>query len=517
MTTLIILLLVAAALLAAVYLHDTRQTQHAILRNFPIVGHFRYFSESFGEYMRQYQYLPDWVERPFNRLERAWIYRTAKGISNLVSFGSEASPSFAFRPAAFPILDEEKIDWPARRIGIATGPGACREPYDAPSFFNISGMSYGALSHAAVSALSRGAKMAGVWLATGEGGLAKYHLDGGCDVIMQIGTAKYGVRDEHGNLSDSRLRDIAAHPQVRMFEVKLAQGAKPGKGGILPGEKVTAEIAAIRGIPEGRPSISPNRHTDIANIQQLGTFIARVRDVTGKPVGVKFVGGDTDFLDAWFAHCAATPEHCPDYVQIDGGEGGTGAAPAPLADYVGLPITQALPLVVEARARHGLQQRIRIIASGKLITPDKVAWALCIGADFVSSARGFMFALGCIQAQACHTGHCPTGVTTQDPVRQRALFVPDKAQRVANFHQNTLKALKELVEAAGLCHPQEITAQHIVHRMDKHEVRLLANLLPFVEPGAVLRGEVPHNTFRIYWPLASAHSFAPQGPIERTH
>ena len=461
MTTLIVLLLIALALLAAVYLHDTRQTQHAILRNFPVLGHFRYFSESFGEYMRQYQYLPDWVERPFNRLERAWIYRTSKGISNLVSFGSEASPSFAFRPAAFPILDEERVEWPGLRIGIAAGPGACREPYDAPSFFNISGMSYGALSHAAVSALSRGAKMAGIWMATGEGGLAKYHLEGGCDVVMQIGTAKYGVRDEHGNLSESRLREIAAHPQVRMFEVKLAQGAKPGKGGILPGEKVTAEIAAIRGIPIGKPSISPNRHTDIANIQQLGAFIARVRGVTGKPVGVKFVGGDNDFLDTWFAHCAATPEHCPDYMQIDGGEGGTGAAPAPLADYVGLPITQALPLVVEARARHGLQQRIRIIASGKLITPDKVAWALCMGADFVSSARGFMFALGCIQAMKCGSGKCPTGVTAADPKLIQGLDPADKSVRVANYARRVRDEVEIIAHSCGLPNAANFAPRHV--------------------------------------------------------
>lgn len=222
MTILLVLLLVAVAPIAAVYVYDTRQTSHTILRNYPVIGHFRYFSESFGEYMRQYQYLPDWVERPFNRLERAWIYRTAKGISNLVSFGSETSPAFAFRPAAFGVLEEETTEWTPRRIGIAEGPGSCIEPYDPPSFFNISGMSYGALSHAAVTALSRGAKMGGVWLATGEGGLAPYHLEGGADVVMQIGTAKYGVRDEHGALSESRMREIAAHPQVRMFEVKLA-------------------------------------------------------------------------------------------------------------------------------------------------------------------------------------------------------------------------------------------------------------------------------------------------------
>ena len=404
-----------AALVVAVYVHDTRQTNHTILRNFPVIGHFRYFAETWGEYMRQYQYLPDWAERPFNRLERSWVYRSAKGVSNLVSFGSENVPSFVFRNAAFPMLEEEKKSYPGKLIGIATGPGASRAPYSASSFFNISGMSYGALSHAAVTALSKGAKLAGIWMSTGEGGLSDFHLAGGGDIVMQIGTAKYGVRDAAGALSDDRLREIAAYPQVKMFEVKLSQGAKPGKGGILPGHKVTAEIAKIRGIPQGQDSISPNRHRDIGNIAELGAFIDRVRSITGKPVGVKFVVGDPRFVDDWFYDCAEHPEHCPDYVQVDGGEGGTGAAPAPLADYVGLPITQALPYVAALREEHGLKERIRIIASGKLVTPDKVAWALCMGADFVSSARGFMFSLGCIQAMKCGTGQCPTGVTAVDP------------------------------------------------------------------------------------------------------
>ena len=461
MTIALVLLLLIVALVLAVWLHDTRQTQHTILRNFPVLGHLRYFSESFGEYMRQYQYLPDWVERPFNRLERAWIYRTAKGVSNLVSFGSSTAPSFAFLPAAFPVLDEEHTEWQPRRIGVSEGPGACREPYDPPSFFNISGMSYGALSHAAVSALSRGAKMAGVWMATGEGGLAKYHLEGGCDLVMQIGSAKYGVRDEHGQLSEARLHEIAAHPQMRMFEVKLAQGAKPGKGGILPAAKVTAEIAAIRGIPVGRASISPNRHTDIANIAELGAFVARVRRVTGKPVGVKFVVGEPGFLDEWFADCAANPAHCPDYVQVDGGEGGTGAAPAPLADYVGLPITQALPLVVAARARHGLAGRIRIVAAGKLVTPDKVAWAMCMGADYVSSARGFMFALGCIQAMKCGSGNCPTGVTAADPRLIRGLDPTDKAVRVMHYARQVREEVAIIAHSCGAADAGELRTEHV--------------------------------------------------------
>jgi glutamate synthase domain-containing protein 2 len=389
------------------------------------------------------------------------VYRSAKGVSNLRSFGSENVPSFVFHNAPFPVLDEEKRPYPGKWIGITEGPGACRTPYHATSFFNISGMSYGALSHAAVRALSRGAKIAGIWMATGEGGLAPYHLEGGCDVIMQMGTAKYGVRDAQGNLSEERLRQIAAHEQVRMFEVKLAQGAKPGKGGILPGVKVTKEIAEIRGIPEGRDSISPNRHHDIGNVRELGLFVARVRGVTGKPVGVKFVAGDTSFLDDWFSDCVSHPEGCPDYIQIDGGEGGTGAAPAALIDYVGLPITLALPQVAAARLRHGLQNRIRIIASAKLVTPDKVAWALCMGADFVSSARGFMFALGCIQAMKCGSGHCPTGVTAADPRLIAGLDPTDKAARVARYAQQVREEVEIIAHACGLTDPTGFQPRHV--------------------------------------------------------
>jgi glutamate synthase domain-containing protein 2 len=447
-------LIVAVALLglAGLYVHDRRQTRHTILRNYPIIGYFRYFAETLGEYMRQYQYLPDWSERPFNRLDRAWVYRSAKGVSNLRSFGSENVPAFVFRNAAFPVLDEEKRAYPGKQIGT---------PYFATSFFNISGMSYGALSHAAVSALSRGAKQAGIWMATGEGGLAPYHLEGGCDIIMQMGTAKYGVRDADGNLSEDRLREIAAHQQVRMFEVKLAQGAKPGKGGILPAAKVTKEIAAIRGIPQGQDSISPNRHRDIGNVRELGEFIARVRGITGKPVGVKFVAGDPDFLDDWFSECVSHPEGCPDYVQIDGGEGGTGAAPSALIDYVGMPITLALPEVAHARMRHGLRDRIRIIASAKLISPDKVAWAMCMGADFVSSARGFMFSLGCVQAMKCGSGSCPTGVTASEPRLIAGLDPMDKAARVARYARQVMEEVEVIAHSCGLTDPTGFEPRHV--------------------------------------------------------
>ena len=460
MPTLLIAVIVLLGF-GALYIHNRRQTAHTILRNYPIVGYFRYFAETLGEYMRQYQYLPDWAERPFNRLERSWVYRSAKGVSNLRSFGSENVPPFVFRNAAFPVQEEEKRAWSGKQIGIADGPGASRHPYMAKSFFNISGMSYGALSHAAVSALSRGAKTAGIWMATGEGGLSPYHLEGGCDVVMQLGTAKYGARDAHGNLSEARLRELAAHENVRMFEVKLAQGAKPGKGGILPGVKVTAEIAAIRGIPMGQDSISPNRHTDIGNVRELGAFVDRLRTLTGKPVGVKFVAGDPTFLDDWFTDCAAHPEGCPDYIQVDGGEGGSGAAPAPLMDYVGMPITLALLEVTRARERHGLRDRIRIVASGKLITPDKVAWALSIGADFVSSARGFMFSLGCIQAMKCASGNCPTGVTSSVPRLIQGLDPTDKAARVASYAARIREDVEVIAHSCGLTDPGGFLPKHV--------------------------------------------------------
>ncbi len=288
-------------------------------------------------------------------------------------------------------------------------------PYMAPSIFNISGMSYGAISRPAVEALSRGAAKAGVWLNTGEGGLSPYHTVGGCDLVFQIGTAKYGVRDEDGNLDDDKLREVAKNPHVKMFELKLAQGAKPGKGGILPGAKVNAEIAGIRGIKQGKDSISPNRHLDINDYAELLDMIHHIREVSGKPVGFKTVIGSSDAWAEFFELIVKRgPDSAPDFIVIDGGEGGTGAAPMPLIDLVGMPIRDALPRIVDLRDEHGLKDRIRIIASGKMVNPGDVAWAICAGADFVTCARGFMFALGCIQALKCNKNTCPTGITTHD-------------------------------------------------------------------------------------------------------
>jgi glutamate synthase domain-containing protein 2 len=327
---------------------------------------------------------------------------------------------------------------------------------------NISGMSYGAISRPAVLALSRGAQLAGCWMNTGEGGLSPHHLEGGADIVFQIGTAKYGVRDPDGALSDARLAEIASHPQVKMIEIKLSQGAKPGKGGILPGGKVTAEIAAIRGIKEGRDSLSPNRHTDIGNIGELLAMIERVRRVTGLPTGFKTVIGDTAWFDELLSAVNASGDvHAPDFITVDSGDGGTGAAPMPLMDNMGLSIKEALPMVIAALERAGLRDRIRVAASGKLVTPAEIAWAYCIGADVVNSARGFMFALGCIQSLKCNRNTCPTGITTHNPRLQRGLDPTSKAVRVKNYVEKIHKGVGIIAHSCGVSHARKLGPMHV--------------------------------------------------------
>jgi glutamate synthase domain-containing protein 2 len=352
-------------------------------------------------------------------------------------------------------------DEACRTAPMRIGPH-CREPYDAPSFFNISGMSFGSISRPAVKALSRGAAEAGIWFNTGEGGLSDWHLEGGCDIVFQIGTAKYGVRDAEGRLDEGRLRAVAAHRQVRMLEVKLSQGAKPGKGGILPGSKVTPKIAEIRGIPTGRDSISPNRHEEIGSDDDLLDFMARIRRITGKPVGFKAVIGDLHWIeDLCAAICARGVADAPDFITVDSGDGGTGAAPMPLMDNVGLSIRESLPAVSDALHRHGLRERVRVIASGKLINPSDVAWALAAGADFVTSARGFMFALGCIQALKCNRNTCPTGITTHDPALQRGLVPKVKAVRVAQYARGVIHEVETIAQSCGVREPRALGRRHV--------------------------------------------------------
>ncbi len=448
-------------IILVLFVIDRLQSRDAIRRNYPVLGRFRGWFSQLGEFFRQYFFAMDREELPFNRAQREWIEHAADGADNTVAFGStrnlNAPGTPIFVNAAFPPLSDEY----AATRPMQIGPGA-RQPYMARSIINISGMSYGALSRPAVEALSRGAAKAGIWMNTGEGGLSPYHLSGGCDIVFQIGTAKYGVRDSDGKLSDEKLREIAALDNVKMFEIKLAQGAKPGKGGILPGEKVTAEIAAIRGIPKGKPSISPNRHADIDDFNDLLEMVCHVREVTGKPVGFKTVVGSLEPFEQLFALIRARGVECaPDFITIDGGEGGTGAAPMPLIDLVGMSIREALPNIVDLRDKAGLCERIRIIASGKLVNPGDVAWALAAGAEFVVSARGFMFSLGCIQAMKCNRNTCPTGITTHNPRLQQGLVVDEKYEHVAQYAKGITKEVETIAHSVGVSEPRLLRRRHV--------------------------------------------------------
>jgi len=481
---------IIAATTIVLFILDRMQTQDAIRRNYPVIGRFRYLFSTLGEFFRQYFFAMDREEMPFNRAQREWIYHSSSGQGNTVAFGSTRNLSIPGTPifvnASFPPLDDQA----ATTKPLTIGP-YCKQPYDAPSIYNISGMSYGAISRPAVEALSRGAKEANIWLNTGEGGLSPYHLTGGCDIVYQIGTAKYGVRDEHGNLSDEKLRDMAARPEVKMFELKMAQGAKPGKGGILPGEKVNEEIAAIRGIAVGQDSISPNRHPDIRNFSELLDQIAHIRRVTGKPVGFKTVVGSSDAFEGLFRQILERGAiHAPDFITIDGGEGGTGAAPMPLIDLVGMPLREALLRMVDMRDRFGLHDRIRIIASGKLVNPSDVAWALCAGADFVTSARGFMFSLGCIQALKCNKNTCPTGITTHQKHLQRGLVVEQKYKRVANFAKQIVKEVETIAHSVGVNEPRRMRRNHVRVVQANGESVLLSKLRPNTDPGDVNKDHV---------------------------
>ena len=448
-------------LIAIFYVRDITQTKHAIRRNYPVIGRFRYFFERQGEFFRQYFFALDREEMPFNRAERSWVYRAAKDIDHTAAFGStqslETTGTVMFMNCAFPTLDEEAL----APSNVTIGPYS-KFPYTTNSLFNISGMSFGALSSPAVRALSKGAKLAGCWMNTGEGGLSPYHLEGGADLVFQIGTAKYGVRDEHGNLSTEKLKAVAAHPAVKMFELKMSQGAKPGKGGMLPGRKVNAEIAKIRGIPEGQDSISPNGHPEIKNPKDILDMLTTIKSTTGKPTGFKAVIGEHAWLESLFAEINHRGiESAPDFITIDSADGGTGAAPQSLLDSVGLPLKESLPLVIQLLKKHGLRERIKIIVSGKLIVPSKVAWALALGADFVVSARGHMFALGCIQAMQCNKDTCPTGITTHNERLQRGLNVEDKAQRVANYNKYIHYGTGLIAHSCGVTSARELKRKHV--------------------------------------------------------
>ncbi|MBN9205732.1 FMN-binding glutamate synthase family protein [Methylibium petroleiphilum] len=491
--------------------HDVRQSRHSVLRNYPVIGHLRFFFEFIRPEMRQYFIEGDNEAAPFSRQQRSLVYQRAKGEPDKRPFGTQHD------------VGAEGYEWINHSIApttlashdfrITVG-GERAQPYSA-SIFNISAMSFGALSANAILALNAGAKRGGFAHDTGEGSISRYHREHGGDLIWEIGSGYFGCRHDDGSFSEERFTATARDPQVKMIELKLSQGAKPGHGGVLPGPKVTPEIAAARGVAVGVDCVSPSRHAAFDSPVGMLQFIEKLRTLSGgKPVGFKLCIGHPW---EWFAIAKAMRETnlLPDFIVVDGAEGGTGAAPLEFTDHVGAPLQEGLMLVHNTLTGIGLRDRIQLGCAGKVVSAFDIARLMALGADWCNAGRGFMFALGCIQAQACHTGHCPTGVTTQDPMRQKALVVPTKADRVFMFHQETLRALKELVQAAGLQHPREITAAHIVRRVADHEVKLLATLLPFVKPGALLaaeRGEIdwPHQVFRLYWPRASAHSFLHQ-------
>ena len=491
---------------------DLRQTRQAVLRNYPIIGHIRYLLEWVRPEIRQYFLESDSDAAPFSRQQRSLVYQRSKGDPDKRPFGTQLDVykqgyewiNHSLQPTVVASHD----------FRVSVGGPRCTQPYSA-SVFNISAMSFGALSANAILALNSGAQRGGFAHDTGEGAISAHHRVHGGDLIWEIGSGYFGCRNDDGSFNADKFAANALDPQVKMIELKLSQGAKPGHGGVLPGPKVSAEIAAARGVPMGVDCVSPSAHSAFSTPLEMLQFIDHLRRLSGgKPVGIKLCIGHPW---EWFALAKAMVESglLPDFIVIDGAEGGTGAAPLEFTDHVGAPMQEGLRLVHNTLVGLNLRPHIRLACAGKIVSAFDVARAIALGADWCNSARGFMFALGCIQAQHCHTGHCPTGVTTQDPLRQQALVVPDKAQRVLRFHQHTLAALRELVQAAGLQHAHQITASHIVHRDGDGEVHLLARMLTSVAPGALLdaqRGlcEWPQNVFKMYWPMASANSFQPR-------
>ena len=495
--------------LTGVGIHDLRQDKKAVLRNYPVIGHVRYLMEAIRPEMRQYFLESDHEAAPFSRAQRSLVYARAKGESDKRPFGTQLDVSADGYEWINHSMAPTKLTSQDFRIPIGTVDNGCTQPYSA-SVFNISAMSFGALSANAILALNQGAKAGGFAHDTGEGSISAHHRQHGGDLIWEIGSGYFGCRNDDGSFNAEKFKVNATDPQVKMIELKLSQGAKPGHGGLLPGPKVTAEIAAARGVPQGVDCVSPAAHSAFSTPLEMMAFIAQLRTLSGgKPVGFKLCIGHPW---EWFAIVKAmlATNITPDFIVVDGAEGGTGAAPVEFTDHVGTPLQEGLLLVHNTLKGAGLRERIRIGCAGKVVSAFDMAHMMALGADWCNSARGFMFALGCIQAQSCHTGNCPTGVTTQDAHRQKALHVPSKATRVHQFHEQTLHALKEIVQAAGLQHPGDITAHHIVRRVSDNEVRLLVNLVPQIESGSLLGGDLSttHNVFRLYWSRARANDFS---------
>jgi glutamate synthase domain-containing protein 2 len=499
--------------LFAVGVYDMRQSTRSVLRNYPIVGHLRYMLEFVRPEIRQYFLESDTEAAPFSRAQRSLVYARAKGDADQRPFGTQLDVQATGYEWIHHAMVPTHLD--SHDFRTRVGGPACTKPYDL-SLFNVSAMSFGSLSANAIQALNRGAALGGFAHDTGEGSISVHHEQHGGDLIWEIGSGYFGCRDSEGNFDPERFQANATREQVKMIEIKLSQGAKPGHGGVLLGAKVTPEIALARGVPVGEDCISPSSHKAFSTPKELLAFITQLRDLSGgKPVGIKLCVGHAW---EWFAIAKAMLDTgvTPDFIVVDGSEGGTGAAPLEFSDHMGMPLQDGLRLVHNTLVGTGLRERIRIGASGKVVSAFDIARALALGADWCNSARGFMFAVGCIQAQTCHTGHCPTGVTTQDPVRQQALVVPDKAQRVFNFHLNTLKSLKEMTEAAGLTHPNDISPDHMLRRVSHNTIAPLSELLPAVATNALLANAPDDSAsdwppvFQRFWGRASSETFTLQ-------
>lgn len=500
------------AVLTIVGILDVTQTKHAILRNYPVAGHFRFMFEAIRPELRQYFFESNQDGRPFSRERRTMVYDRAKDIEGVLPFGTELDVydinygwvNHSVCPQSHGRVEELRVE-----IG---GP-ECKQPYSA-SIFNISAMSFGSLSGNAILALNKGAKTGGFYHDTGEGSVSRYHREGGGDLVWELGSGYFGCRADDGGFDPEKFKKQAANPQIKMIEIKMSQGAKPGHGGVLPGAKVTEEIAEARGIPVGKECISPASHSAFSTPMELLDFIKTLRELSGgKPVGFKLcIGHRWEFMAVVKAMLKSGIK--PDFIVVDGAEGGTGAAPVEFANRLGTPLRQGLAFVHNSLVGAGLRDDIRIGASGKLISAFDIAGTMALGADWVNSARGFMFAVGCIQSQSCHTNKCPTGVATQDPKRQQALDVPDKATRVANFHRNTIKSLVEFTAAAGLSHPRDFKPEHFYLRAGLREILPASAALTWVKPGALLDPTHDIAGYSTYWAMADAGSFEPAKTLE---
>lgn len=495
-----------AGFLFLVGMSDVIQSRRAILRNYPIVGHIRFFLERFRPEIRQYFIEDDKEKVPFSRQQRSLVYRRAKKVPDTEGFGSLSDLYEQGREWFLQSNTPKQIDSHDFRITI--GNERCQQPYSA-SVLNISAMSFGSLSAHAIMALNKGAKSGNFFHDTGEGSISEYHEKHGGDLVLQIGTGYFGCRDSAGNFDAAKLAERAKLPQVKMVEIKLSQGAKPGKGGMLPASKITAEIAQTREIPQGKDCISPPFHSAFDTPKELVVFWQNIRELSGgKPVGFKLcVGQPWEFMA--IVKAMLETNNYPDFIVVDGSEGGTGAAPVEFMDHVGMPLHDAFMFVHNTLVGAGIRNKIKIGVSGKIITAFDVARMLALGADWCNSARGFMFAIGCIQSRACHTDACPTGVATQDPYRQKALVVEDKATRVKNFHYNTLKALSGIVGAVGCTHPSQIMPYHIARREQNGQIKLLSKHYFMMDEGVLLTDGARADIFNQMWDMASADTFEP--------